>query len=404
LSAAQAAPEMNSDANDERAGVSRGELERRWSLVRSYLHERDIEALVVIGSGNDLSGYVGWLIDSPIAYRSAVIFYRDDLMTLISHGSAGTIRTLDGNAPDLPGIGKVASVAAFPSVNFSQTYEAQIALDELRHRGITRVAFAGPLGMPHGFITSLRDGLGNALFFDITDAVDRWKAIKSAEEQNLLRDVANMHDAVFAALLPHIRPGISERDAASFAEREGRLRGGHSGVIMVGAAPTGTPAYMKPSRRQSRILQPGDTATVLIENAGNNGYFCELGRPVVLGPASRQLREGFAAAQEAQEYTLSLCKPGALCSEIAAAYNTWLARRGFAPEHRIFAHSQGTDLLERPLIREDEPMTIEAGMCLAVHPGIETPGLFALICDNYLITDRGAGGCLHATGKNIFEV
>lgn len=393
-----------SDDQTVTSEVSRAELERRWNLVRSYLHDRDIEALVVIGTGNELSGYVGWLIDAPIAYRSAVIFYRDDLMTLISHGAAGSVRTLDGHQRGFPGIGTVASVAEFPSVNFSQTYEAQIALDELRRRGITRLAFAGSQAMPHGFITSLRSGLGNTLFFDLTDALDRWKAIKSVEEQALLRDVANMHDEVFAALLPHIRPGISERDAASFAEREGRLRGGHSGIIMVGAAPPGTPAYMKPARRQSRVLQPGDAVTVLIENAGNNGYFCELGRPVVLGPASAQLRDGFAAAKAAQDYTLSLCKPGALCSEIAAAYNSWLKQRGFAPEHRVFAHSQGTDLLERPLIREDEAMKIEAGMCLAVHPGIETPGLFALICDNYLITEDGAGACLHATEKKIFEV
>ena len=398
---------MGIDANDDQTAnsrVSRAELERRWSLVGAYLQERGIEALVVIGTGNELSGYVGWLIDAPIAYRSAVIFYRDDLMTLISHGAAGSVRTFDGHERGFPGIGTVASVAEFPSVNFSQTYEAQIALNELRRKGITRVALAGPLAMPQGFITTLRDGLGNAVFFDMTDALDRWKAIKSGEEQALLRDVAAMHDQVFVALLPHIRPGISERDAASFAEREGRLRGGHSGVIMVGAAPRGSAAYMKPSRRQSRILQPGDSVTVLIENAGNNGYFCELGRPVVLGPASTQLQDGFAAAKEAQDYTLSLCKPGALCSEIAAAYNSWLKQRGFAPEHRIFAHSQGTDLLERPLIREDEPMTIEAGMCLAVHPGIETPGLFALICDNYLITEDGPGACLHATEKKIFEV
>jgi Xaa-Pro aminopeptidase len=70
----------------------------------------------------------------------------------------------------------------------------------------------------------------------------------------------------------------------------------------------------------------------------------------------------------------------------------------------LYAHGQGYDMVERPLIRSDETMMIEAGMNLAVHPGYETDSIFAVICDNYLVETTGVSDCLHATEKRLFEL
>ncbi len=383
---------------------SRAEMERRWQLVRAFLRQNGIDALVALGTGGDLSGALGWLTDRPIAYRSAVIVYPDDLMTLICHGPAGEELAHDGNDSHAPGVGRMAFVAEFPSVHFTQTHEAELVADELTHRGARSVAIYAPDAMPFGFIGLLQNKLGNASLIDATEVIDHFKAIKSAEEQAILRQVAIMHDEMFTAALSCLRPGILEADAVSLIEREGRLRGGHSGIVMAGSAPAGRKAMMKPSRAQNRIMAEGDQITLLIENAGNSGYYLELGRPLVLGRANAALLEGFAAAVEAQKFALSLCKPGASCSDIAMVFNDYLQQLGHAPEKRIFAHSQGLDLVERPLIRHDETMRLEEGMCLAVHPAIETPDLFALVCDNYLIGPDGPLPCLHKTEQRVFEI
>jgi Xaa-Pro aminopeptidase len=70
----------------------------------------------------------------------------------------------------------------------------------------------------------------------------------------------------------------------------------------------------------------------------------------------------------------------------------------------VYAHSQGYDLIERPLVRSDEAMTLERGMNMVVHPGYATGTMFAHICDNYLVTENGASDCLHKTPKRIFEL
>ena len=49
-------------------------------------------------------------------------------------------------------------------------------------------------------------------------------------------------------------------------------------------------------------------------------------------------------------------------------------------------------------------MSIETGMNFAVHPGFESPSLFAVICDNYLMGADGPGECLHKTPKQVFEL
>jgi Xaa-Pro aminopeptidase len=77
---------------------------------------------------------------------------------------------------------------------------------------------------------------------------------------------------------------------------------------------------------------------------------------------------------------------------------------GLPAELRLYCHGQGYDLVERPLVRADETMTLAAGMNLAVHPGYETDAIFAVICDNYLVESAGPSECLHRTEKKIFEV
>ncbi len=62
-----------------------------------------------------------------------------------------------------------------------------------------------------------------------------------------------------------------------------------------------------------------------------------------------------------------------------------MKQRGFPPEIRLYAHSQGYDMVERPMIRADETMPIEANMNFAVHPGYDTATMWTTICDNYMV-------------------
>jgi Xaa-Pro aminopeptidase len=384
--------------------ISTQELERRWNLVRDHLKERGVDALIVQSERDFTGGYVKWFTDIPAYYPRTVIFHASDLMTVVEHGPAGRRRSLAGNDAENPGVGEVITTSAFPSIHYTRTYDAQAVADVVSRRGYRKVALVAAVGMPHGFVAYLQRVLSGAEISDETEFIDHAKAVKSAEEIALIRKAAEMQDAVFAKVLSHIKPGIRDLEVAALAQYEGQLLGSEQGIFLGMSAKLGQPAFFAQRHFQGRTLRPGDHMSLLIENNGAGGFYTELSRTFVLGKALQELIDGFEIVKEAQSYTLKQFKPGASCREISLAHNEFMKQKGVPPESRVYSHSQGYDLIERPLIRSDETMNLEKGMNMSVHPSYATSSMYAHICDNYLIEENGVSECLHQTPKRIFEL
>ena len=365
-------------------------------------------AALVVQSNNDwLGGYVKWLTDHPATngYPKTVIFHADDFMTVIDMGPRGGRRKLGGNDEVHRGVGEMLTTPAFTSVAYTDAYQAELVVAELQAARLPLGGHGGRRGDAAHVRCAHRARAGpGAALVDMTEALDRAKAIKSPEEIVAIRRAAAMQDEIFACLLDKVKPGMRDTEITALAQYEGRLRGSEQGLFLGTSAPLGQRSGFADRHQQGRILEPGDHFTILIENNGPGGYYTELARTMVFGKASQQLRDGFAAMKAAQDHTLSLIKPGAACRDIAAAHDDFMRARGFPVELRLYCHGQGYDLVERPLVRADETMTLAAGMNLAVHPGYETDAIFAVICDNYLVESAGPSECLHKTEKKLFEV
>ena len=387
--------------------ISTAELERRWAAVRKAMAERKIDALVMQNNNDWLGGYVRWFTDTPLSngYPRSVIFPAGGLMEVVDMGGRGGRRKIDGAAATDRGIGEIVFTPAFTSVGYTDEYQAELVADELNRRGHRTIGWIASGAMPHKFVARIERQLaGKAKFVDATEFVDRLKAVKSGEEKALIRKAARMQDEIFSRVLNRIRPGMTDNDVTALAQYEGRLLGSEQGLFLGSSAPLGQAARFLDRHLQARTLKPGEHFTLLIENNGPGGFYTEIARTIVLGKASNELIDGFESMKEAQAHTLRLLKPGASCAEIAESHDEYMRRRGLPPELRLYAHGQGYDLVERPLIRSDETMKIEENMNLAVHPGYETPSIFAVICDNYFIEAGGPSACLHNTPKQVFEL
>ena len=155
---------------------------------------------------------------------------------------------------------------------------------------------------------------------------------------------------------------------------------------------------------QHRVIGSGDAVALLVEVNGPGGMYAEVGRTASVGPASQQLLEEFEFVAETQRRTVDRLVAGAPPAEIWAAHNAWMREHGLAEEGRIHCHGQGYDFVERPLIRYDEPMPIEPGMNITCHPSYVRSGVWAWICDNYLVRPEGPPESLHAFPRRIVEV
>jgi Xaa-Pro aminopeptidase len=387
--------------------ISDAELERRWKAARAVMRDRGLDALLMQNTNDWLGGYVKWFTDFPAynGYPRTVIFHLNDSMTVVDMGPSDGRRGFEGKHAIHRGVGDLITTPAFTSIAYTDGYQGELALGELKRRGYKRIGMLGRGAMPYRFVTQIEQGLaGKTEIVDATEEIDAIKAIKSPEEMILVRRCAEMQDEIFARVCKQIKPGMRDNDVTALAQYEGRLLGSEQGLFLGSSAPLGEASNFVDRYMQGRVLKEGEHFSLLIENAGPGGMYTEIARTMVFGKASNEVIDGFETVKEAQTYTLSKIKPGVPARDIAAAHDSFMTARGFDAEKRLYAHGQGYDLVERPLIRADETMTIETGMNLAVHPGYESPSLFAVICDNYFVSKDGPGECLHKTPKQVFEL
>jgi Xaa-Pro aminopeptidase len=386
--------------------ISDREMERRWAVVRGVMDELGLDAVVCQGREDWIGGYVRWLTDIPAnnGYPRTVVVFRDWPMTVIEMGGFGTDRAVRAGDPRNRGVGRVLNTPSFFSIGYTIDYDSDLLLTVLKDAGAQRIGLLCPGALPCSMMDALRKVKPALDLINATDALDRAKAVKSPEEQALIRATAALQDQVFAAVCDFIRPGVTDRDVAAHAEATGRRLGSDQGIHLGCSAPMGQPSRFLNRPFQTREIEKGDHLSLLIEVNGPGGLYLEIARTMVLGRADDHLLEAFETVKAAQEHTLSLLKPGADPAAIAAAHDAWMTARGLPPETRLYAHGQGCEMVERPLIRRDETMPLAEGMCLAVHPGYDDRRVFAVICDNYLIEAEGPGPCLHATEKRIFEL
>ncbi len=385
--------------------ISAAELERRWKAARGMMREHKIDFLVMRNDEEFLGGYVKWFSDLPArhSYPYTVIFPVDEEMTLISSGAAAPG---DPGPPEwaVRGVKRRLGAPYFPSIHYTSTYDAELAVGVLREKRRATIGLVGRSFIPVTFYEYLTRHLPNSKFVDATDQIDQIKVIKSPEEVELIKQTAELQDAAIEHVRRSIRPGRRDFEIYAEALYSTTLQGSERQLILVSSGPPGTPVRFQSRHFQNRVIKEGDQISFLIEVNGPGGLYTEIGRIFSIGDPPQELQDAFGASLEAQEISLNLLVPGANPKDIWNTNNEFLERRGYFPERRLYAHGQGYDLVERPLIRYDEPMKIRAGMNITVHPTATNETVWAGLTDNYLVMETGVGPCLHKTPKEIIVV
>jgi len=385
--------------------VSTAELERRWKASREMMLAQGLDFLLMRQDEEFLGGYVKWFSDFSArhSYPFTVIFPVDEEMTFITCG---------GTPPSDPfppqwavrGVKSRLGAPYFESVHYTSTYDAELAVGVLKEKKRAIIGLVGRSYIPITFYEYLQKHLDGWTFVDATDWVDQIKAIKSPEEIELIKKTAALQDVAMEHVRASLRPGLRGFEILAEAQHSVVIQGSERQLILVNSGPPGTPAPYTFRHFHNRVIRDGDQFSILLEVNGPGGFYTELGRIFSIGEPSQELQEAFATALEAQALNLKMLKPGASPIDIFEANNRFLESRGYLPERRLHAHGQGYDLVERPLIRPEEPMKLAAGMSMTVHPAAATERVWAAVCDNYLVTDSGASECLHKTPKEIFVV
>jgi len=387
--------------------ISTAELERRWAAVRAAMTEHRIDALLMQSNNDWMGGYVKYFTDVPATngYPVTVIFPKEDRMTVIGQGPMGVVREFPPQGDGVRrGTARFMGMPSYASCPYTADYDAELAAKALERYSGGTIGFLGRAAMSFALGDYLAKNFTRAKFVDASDMLDRIKAVKSPEEREKIRRTAAMQDKAMEETFAAIKPGMRELEVAAIAEHIGHKHGSEQGLFLAGSGPVGTAAVFANRYQQNRMLREGDQFTLLIENNGPGGFYTELGRTCVLGKVSQEMKDEFAFVLEAQKLTLNMMKPGAKCSEIFAEYNAFMKKNGRPEERRLHSHGQGYDMVERPLIRHDETLSIGKNMNMVCHPAYVTERTYSWCCDNFLIGDTGVVEKLHKFPQKIFEL
>ena len=387
--------------------IATRELERRWAAVRRAMTDRKVDVLLMQNNNDFMGGYVKYFTDVPATngYPVTVVFPREDRMTVVGQGPFGADRPIPPEGDGLRrGAKRFLGTPSYANAGYTLAYDAELAEKALEAFSGATIGLVGLGTMPVAFLDHLKRGrLSNAKFVDVTDMVDEIKAVKSADEIELIRRTAAVQDAAMAAAFAAVAPGKRDIEIAAVAEHKCLELGSEQGLFLCCSHPVGQPVIFGNRHVQNRVMREGDVFTLLVESNGPGGFFTELGRTCVLGKASQEMKDELAFLLAARKFTLDLLKPGTSCKEIWDSYNAFMRKNGRPEEKRLYCHSQGYDMVERPLVRYDEPMTIRKNHNLACHPTYLSSQMVNSICDNFLVGDNGAER-LHKFAETITEI
>jgi Xaa-Pro aminopeptidase len=298
----------------------------------------------------------------------------------------------------------VYGAPSYASAGYSLEYETDAVEKALRPYGAGTIGLIGLGTLPISMLDRLRRTFSKATFVDATDMIDQIKAIKSEEELGYVRECCQWQDAAMQAVFTAIKPGMRQIELAALAEYEIVRRGGEQGLYLICSYQPGHPYGHEHRHFQNKIIEKGDLFTLLIETSGPAGMYGELSRTCVVGKGTGEMKEEAAFMLEARNHALRLLKPGTPCKTVWDSYNEFMRSHGRPEENRLFCHGQGCDLVERPLVRFDEPMTIQKNMNITCHPTYLTKRLYGNITDNYFIGDTGVVERVHKFTEELVEV
>lgn len=392
--------------------ASDAELERRWKAVREMMREKGIDYLVMQNSEEYMGGTLRWFTDwaADIGFPYTVIFPVDDDMTVINWGIEPPA------TPEFPpqwylrGIKKTMSCYYMPTHSYTKYFDAMMAVKVLSEKNNPVVGWVERSMIPVTFAEYITDNLPGATFVDATDWIDDLRVPKSPEEIEMIRETAAMQDAFFDHLKTIIQPGMRGIDIHAEVMYFCLKRGCTRMNCMVSSGPLGTAAAPAVIHLQGRKIQPGDQVFVLLEGNGPGGQWTEAARTFLMGvEPSPELAHAWAHAVNGQEYAASLLVPGAVPFDIVSALEDYNVKNGYDPTIFDLAHGMGYSMVERPMVRKREPMTLVANSSLAVHLHTEKHfddgrAVFAMCVDNYLVGAAGGAERIHKYPKDLIVV
>ncbi|HLG51721.1 MAG TPA: aminopeptidase P family protein [Chloroflexota bacterium] len=221
------------------------------------------------------------------------------------------------------------------------------------------------------------------------DLIGRLRAVKDAEEIDILRRAIALTDRVYSEITRWIRPGQTEREVAWQIERTLR-EGGAEGMAFEPSVAAGPHAAVPHHRPSDRPIQIGEPIWIDM-GARLAGYCADLTRSFCLETAPPDFLEAYDLVLRAQRVAMDGLRPGLDGRDGDALAREVITQAGHGDEFiHSLGHGVGLDIHEAPSLGRSSEDVLEPGMVVTIEPGVYRPGWGGVrIEDVALITVQG---------------
>jgi Xaa-Pro aminopeptidase len=355
------------------------EKERRWSLLRKKLREKGLAALIVYG-GTQLGVPVHYLTRVWGSRLNALIFPVDgEPILLIPSNTGMNGHSLGKQGCWLPAknIYSSAHLAAdlANQIRGLKFQKSRIGIDSLRFWPVQDYQIFAEL-CPHVQLVE-----AHRLFGEI-------RGPKSSEELAIMEKAIRISDLAHYTFLVHLKPGITEEEAASKANEVLDAHGVGDRIILIHSRPK----MVYPYSPGPTVIQKRNPVTFSPEFTRKLGYGAQMIRAYWWEPPKGIYNRMFTLCDELRQMILQEFRPGLEITEAGKKIEDLVSEWGF--ECDKLGHAVGLSYGDAPYItagpaeRDYMEWTILPNEVYAVHPMIRGQGgkpPFVMIGDMYLI-------------------
>lgn len=262
--------------------------------------------------------------------------------------------------------------------------------------------------LPARHLLALQDRLALRTFALATDVMRDLRAVKGADEVELLRRAAHAADRVVAQIAAGRLVGRTESDV-SREVRERLVAEGHEAAsfAIVASGPNGASPHHEAG---DRVIQPGDP--IVLDIGGTlDGYGSDITRMlwVTGGDASKgptdEFRRVFHAVHDAHAAATRAVRPGITGAALDDAARAVLRDAGLGDAfiHRL-GHGIGLEAHEEPYLVASNHEPIEAGNAFSIEPGAYLPGQFGARIEDIVVCGPDGPDVLNEAPRDLLVV
>ncbi len=223
--------------------------------------------------------------------------------------------------------------------------------------------------------SSIKEGVA-----DTPDIVAELRAVKTAEEISLQRQVAGVADRCYETMIESLSDGMWGYELSAEMDHAGKRIGADFIYNTMHTAPDGDlKAGILSIKSHDHRLHRGDYVNA---NAYiiNKGYWIQSARSGTIGPTFPSSNAGLIQENlDIQLEVLEAIEPGLPIGELLKIAEAGAERVGCIVQGGRIGHGQGLDYSEMPYLRAGSTDTLKPGNTFVLHVCLEIPGTNKLI-------------------------